>query len=62
MAEIIRTDKLVKNYYRNQDKKNPDAKIEVLKGLDITIEEGEYVAVMGSSGGAARPRYLRSLE
>ncbi len=51
MAEIIRAEKLVKNYYRNQEKKNPDAKIEVLKGLDLTIEEGEYVAVMGSSGG-----------
>ena len=51
MAEIIRTDKLVKNYYRNQDKKDPSAKIEVLKGLDITIEDGEYVAIMGSSGG-----------
>lgn len=51
MAELIRTDKLVKNYFRNQDKKNPDAKIEVLKGLDLTIEEGEYVSIMGSSGG-----------
>lgn len=51
MAELIRTDKLVKNYYRNQDHKNPDAKIEVLKGLDLTIEEGEYVSIMGSSGG-----------
>ena len=51
MAELIRADKLVKNYYRNQDKKNPDAKIEVLKGLNLTIDEGEYVSIMGSSGG-----------
>lgn len=51
MTEVIKTDKLVKNYYRNQDKKDPDAKIEVLKGLDLTIEEGEYVSIMGSSGG-----------
>lgn len=50
MAELIRADKLVKNYYRNQDKKNPDAKIEVLKGLNLTIDEGEYVSIMGSSG------------
>ena len=51
MTEIIRTDKLVKNYYRNQDTKNPDARIEVLKGLDIAVNEGEYVCIMGSSGG-----------
>jgi len=51
LKEIIKTQGLVKNYYRNNDKKNPDAKIEVLKGLDLLIQEGEYVAIMGSSGG-----------
>ena len=51
MTEIIRTEKLVKNYYRNIDTKNPEARIEVLKGLDITVNEGEYVCIMGSSGG-----------
>lgn len=51
MAEIIRTDKLIKNYYRNNDTKDPAARIEVLKGLDITVNEGEYVCIMGSSGG-----------
>lgn len=50
MKEIITVQGLVKHYYRNHDKKNPDAKIEVLKGLDLSIQEGEYVSIMGSSG------------
>lgn len=50
MAEMIRTCNLVKNYYMNQDKKNPESRIEVLKGLDLLIEKGEYACIMGSSG------------
>lgn len=51
MKEIIATHGLVKNYYRNHNTSNPDARIEVLKGLDLSILEGEYVCIMGSSGG-----------
>lgn len=51
MKEIIATHRLVKNYYRKHNGNDPDARIEVLKGLSLTIVEGEYVCIMGSSGG-----------
>ena len=51
MKEIIATQGLVKNYYRNHNSNHPEARIEVLKGLDLSILEGEYVCIMGSSGG-----------
>lgn len=41
---VIEIKKLVKNY------KTDAGELEVLKNLDITIEEGEFVALMGPSG------------
>lgn len=50
MKEMIKTEKIIKNYYKNSEKKDADSEIKVLKGLDISVEEGEYACIMGSSG------------
>ena len=42
--ELIRTEKLVRNYTTE------NRTIEVLKGVDLVINEGEMVAIMGKSG------------
>ncbi len=42
--EIVKFEKLVKNYYIGS------TPISVLKGIDITINEGEFVGIMGTSG------------
>jgi len=44
MSEIIRAEKLIRNFEVNE------TRIEVLKGVDLTIEEGELTAIMGKSG------------
>jgi putative ABC transport system ATP-binding protein len=45
-AEVIRIDKVRKIYYK------PDGSImaEALRGIDVCVKRGEYVAVMGASG------------
>jgi len=44
MPAIVRINTLVKNYYLSS------VTVNVLKGLDLTIEEGDFVALMGPSG------------
>ncbi len=42
--KIIQTKKLIKNYV------NGDITTKVLRGIDITIERGEFLSIMGPSG------------
>jgi putative ABC transport system ATP-binding protein len=44
MADIVRIERLIKNYYLGS------VTVNVLKGIDLTIEEGDFVALMGPSG------------
>jgi putative ABC transport system ATP-binding protein len=44
MSTIIRMQGITKNYRLGE------VEVPVLKGMDLTIEEGEYVAIMGTSG------------
>lgn len=44
MTEIIKIEDLVKVY------QNGDIQVEALKSLNLTVEEGEYIAIMGTSG------------
>ncbi|NWF69210.1 MAG: ABC transporter ATP-binding protein [Chloroflexi bacterium] len=44
MSSIVRVEALSKHYGSN------GVRLEVLKGIDLNIEEGEFVAVMGPSG------------
>jgi putative ABC transport system ATP-binding protein len=41
---VIRTEKLIKNYRLGE------VDVEVLKGIDLDVQKGEYVALMGPSG------------
>ena len=44
MSEIVRTVELVKNYYMGTQT------VHVLKGLNLSFDEGDFVALMGPSG------------
>jgi putative ABC transport system ATP-binding protein len=44
MAGVIQVENLVKNYYMGKQS------VQVLKGLNLTINKNEYVALMGPSG------------
>ncbi len=44
MSAVIRTEGLSKNYRLGE------VEVEVLKGIDLEVREGEYVALMGPSG------------
>ena len=50
MEEIIRTEKLFRNYSKSGSNKEQDADIKVLKGIELTVESGEFVGIMGKSG------------
>jgi putative ABC transport system ATP-binding protein len=41
---LIQLDNIVKSY------RNGDQELQVLKGIDLTVEEGEFLAIMGPSG------------
>jgi putative ABC transport system ATP-binding protein len=44
MSELIRVEHLVKTYYLGE------VQVPALKGMDLTIQAGEFVAIMGASG------------
>ncbi|MFY8129302.1 MAG: ABC transporter ATP-binding protein [Chitinophagaceae bacterium] len=44
MAAVIQVENLIKNYYMGKQS------VQVLKGLNLTINKNEYVALMGPSG------------
>ncbi len=44
MPELIRVDHLAKTYYLGE------VQVPALKGVDLTIQAGEFVAIMGASG------------
>ena len=44
MAAIVEVQDLIKNYYMG------DVTVNVLKGLDLTFDEGDFVSLMGPSG------------
>ena len=44
MSELIQVENLHKTYHMG------DVEVPALRGIDLTIERGEFVAVMGSSG------------
>lgn len=44
MHNVIEIKQLVKNYHTEA------GEVPVLKGIDITINRGEFVAIMGPSG------------
>jgi len=49
-APLLRLDGITRTYGSG------DAAVQVLRGVDFGIEQGEFVAVMGPSGSASRPR------
>lgn len=50
MKEIVRVNNLIKNYVKINSENDKMDEIEVLKGLNFSVEEGEYVGIMGKSG------------
>lgn len=50
MGTIIRTDNLYRSYTKAGVKDGKPNDIQVIKGIDLTVEEGEFVGVMGKSG------------
>ena len=48
--EFIKSEKLKYEYSRFNEETNENESIEALKGLDITIDSGEFVAVLGHNG------------
>ena len=48
--EVMKVENLVRNYKMVYSDRQDEEEIEVLKGLDFTIEEQEFVGIMGKSG------------
>lgn len=49
MKEVLKVENLIRNY-KKPNKKEGEEDIKVLKGIDFTIHEGEFVGIMGKSG------------
>ncbi|MBO0549872.1 ABC transporter ATP-binding protein [Clostridium botulinum] len=47
---VIETNNLVRNYKLNGSNLNDGTEIKVIKGLDLIVEEGDFIAIMGKSG------------
>lgn len=51
MREIIKAEKLCRNYIiPSSEEKNGKEEIRVIKGIDFTVQEGDFVGIMGKSG------------
>ena len=48
--EVMKVENLVRNYKMVHSDRQDEEEIKVLKGLDFTIEEQEFVGIMGKSG------------
>ena len=46
---VLEVKNLIRNYQKSVLKKS-DEDIKVLKGLNFTVDEGEFVGIMGKSG------------
>ncbi len=49
-SEMIRTEQLIRNYAKPGMSEKGENAIRVLKGLDFTVMEQEFIAIMGKSG------------
>ena len=49
MKEVLKVEDLIRNY-KKPNKKEGEEDIKVLKGINFTIHEGEFVGIMGKSG------------
>lgn len=47
---VIETNNLVRNYKLNGSNLNEGTEVKVIKGLDLLVEEGDFIAIMGKSG------------
>ena len=47
---IIKTCKLVYEYIRRDENNEIAEKLQAIKGVDIDIEEGQFVAILGRNG------------
>ncbi|MGN0333187.1 MAG: ABC transporter ATP-binding protein [Lachnospiraceae bacterium] len=50
MEEIIKTHQLYRSYEKISAKKEINDSVQVLKGIDLTVNHGEFVGIMGKSG------------
>lgn len=50
MQEILKIENLIRNYEKPSREEKKE-EIRVLKGLDLTVQEKEFVGIMGKSGG-----------
>lgn len=48
--EILKVEDLFRSYFIKNASEDQNSEIKVLKGLNFTVEEGEFVGVMGKSG------------
>lgn len=51
---VLEVKDLIRNYQKTVGKKSEED-IKVLKGLDFSVEEGEFVGIMGNPAAGKRP-------